>query len=156
MAEADPKFYLSPDQQNLLMAALSSNTKSGSPLAASNGNSSVQPDRLLNGSHESSNGDADQNGFSSGNLEYDDSPYLDFNADADFDENYDFEGNDQMIGDMPDSNELHDKRKSIEGAEDDDEGGGKRRESETSTAKKPGRKPLTSEPTTVCLVKNSH
>lgn len=45
--------------------------------------------------------------------------------------------------------ELHDKRKNP----DDDEGvegnGGKRREGEDKSAKKPGRKPLTGEPTTV-------
>lgn len=82
----------------------------------------------------------------SGNLDFsDESPFLDFDPDADFDESFDFDENARMIGDIP--GELHDKRKSIDGKDDDDEGGGKRREGEDKTAKKPGRKPLTSEPT---------
>ena len=44
--------------------------------------------------------------------------------------------------------ELHDKRKNPESVEDE-EGDSKRRESEDKTVKKPGRKPLTEEPTTV-------
>jgi AP-1-like factor len=85
----------------------------------------------------------------SGNLDFsDESPFLDFDPDADFDESFDFDENARMIGDIP--GELHDKRKSIDGKDDDDEGGGKRREGEDKTAKKPGRKPLTSEPTSVC------
>ncbi|KIW14856.1 hypothetical protein PV08_07641 [Exophiala spinifera] len=81
------------------------------------------------------------------NLDFsDESPFLDFDPEADFgDESFDFDENARMIGDIP--GELHDKRKSIDGKEDDDEGGGKRREGEDKTAKKPGRKPLTSEPT---------
>ena len=62
---------------------------------------------------------------------------------------FDYDENDRMIGDLPDdpASDLHDKRKSIDGEDDDDEGGGKRREGADKTAKKPGRKPLTSEPT---------
>jgi hypothetical protein len=44
--------------------------------------------------------------------------------------------------------ELHDKRKSTED-DDDEENTPKRRESEEKSSKKPGRKPLTSEPTSV-------
>lgn len=51
---------------------------------------------------------------------------------------------------MENGGDTHDKRKINE---DDgpagDDGGGKRREGDDKTAKKPGRKPLTSEPTTV-------
>ncbi|KAK5956870.1 DNA-binding transcription factor yap1 [Knufia fluminis] len=94
----------------------------------------------------------------SGHLDYDDSPFLDSFIDGEGDESFDFEDQGQMFGDLPDDNSddngtadpdhLHDKRKSM-GAEDDDdhEGGGKRREGEDKQAKKPGRKPLTSEPT---------
>lgn len=83
----------------------------------------------------------------------DDSPYLDFDVDGEGDESYDFDVNGQMIGEIPEpAAELHDKRKSIDGKDDDDdEGGGKRRESEDKSGKKPGRKPLTSEPTTVSI-----
>ena len=46
--------------------------------------------------------------------------------------------------------EVHDKRKNPGDDESDDDGGSKRREGAEKTVKKPGRKPLTSEPTTVC------
>ncbi|KKY20466.1 putative bzip transcription factor (ap-1) [Phaeomoniella chlamydospora] len=85
----------------------------------------------------------------------DESPYLDF--DGEFDDSYNFDLNgDDMIGDLPpesstsngdNEHELHEKRKSVGGKDADDEGGGKRREGEDKAAKKPGRKPLTSEPT---------
>jgi len=97
----------------------------------------------------------------SGNLDFsDESPYLDFDPDGEFDDSFNPDETGRMIGDLPGSDggvdapsgELHDKRKSIEGKEDDDEGGGKRREGEDKTAKKPGRKPLTSEPTSVSVV----
>lgn len=60
-----------------------------------------------------------------------------------------------MFGDLPedspenattDPDHLHDKRKSLSTQDQDDEGGGKRREGDKQ-AKKPGRKPLTQEPT---------
>lgn len=89
----------------------------------------------------------------SGKLEFsDDSPFLDFDPEADFgDDTFDFDDDSRMIGDLP--GDLHDKRKSVDGKDDDDEGGGKRREGEDkTTAKKPGRKPLTSEPTSVCTI----
>ena len=91
-------------------------------------------------------------------LDVDESPYLDF--DGEFDDSYNFDLDGQMIGDLPGSSnglsaspdeehDLHDKRKSIDGSEDGDEGGGKRREGEEKAAKKPGRKPLMNEPTSV-------
>lgn len=85
----------------------------------------------------------------SGHLDFsDESPFLDFDPDGDFDDSFGYdEESGRMIGDLP--GDLHDKRKSIDGQDDDDEGGGKRREGEDKTAKKPGRKPLTVEPTSV-------
>jgi len=96
----------------------------------------------------------------SGRLDYDDSPFLDSLLDGEGDESFDFDDQGQMFGDLPDDgsddngtadpDHLHDKRKSMGGQDDDDEdGGGKRREGEDKQAKKPGRKPLTSEPTSV-------
>lgn len=89
----------------------------------------------------------------------DESPFLDYPLDGEGDESYNFDDEGQMFGDLPDDDaadtvadvyeHLHDKRKSIDGADEDDMGGRKRREGEDKTAKKPGRKPLTSEPTTV-------
>jgi AP-1-like factor len=45
--------------------------------------------------------------------------------------------------------DLHDKRKNADDDDDDEENAPKRRESEEKSSKKPGRKPLTSEPTSV-------
>lgn len=123
--------FLSPNEQNLLVAALNSNQTSN---GAGNNQKRGSPTNI------SSNP-------ASGQLDYsDESPYLDFDPDGEFDDSYAY-GNSRMIGDLPD---LHDKRKSIDGDEDkDDEGDRKRHEGDEKGPKKPGRKPLTSEPTTV-------
>ncbi|KAJ9614413.1 DNA-binding transcription factor yap1 [Cladophialophora chaetospira] len=137
--KATDGLYLSPEQQDLLMAALNSNQ---SPKQSSTQKTTPQ----------SFNFTPTMSAPGSGNLDFsDESPFLDFDPDADFgDDSYDFDEDSRMIGDIPDdpdSQDLHDKRKSLDGKDDDDEGGGKRREGEDKTAKKPGRKPLTSEPT---------
>jgi AP-1-like factor len=59
-----------------------------------------------------------------------------------------------MIGNLPGTSsdgdaDTHDKRSHPDDDDDDDEGGGKRREGDEKSSKKPGRKPLTSEPTSV-------
>ena len=88
------------------------------------------------------------------NRGFDDSPYGDFDLDE---SNFDWDGNIELIGALPgdspddldhEDNEPGDKRKNPEDADEED-GGGKRREGEDKTSKKPGRKPLTSEPTSV-------
>lgn len=149
--------YLSPDQQDLLLAALSSNdpsqkqqNKSSQKKTESNGTPKHTPAGSVNVSPSAGN---DPFGNQSGGLGYgdDDSPFLDFNPDADFD----FQGSESLIGDIPESvppsddYEPGDKRKDMDGKsenENEESGGKKRRESD-SQAKKPGRKPLTSEPT---------
>ena len=82
---------------------------------------------------------------------FDESPFLDYELD---DGNFDWDNSgDQLFGDLPGTdshveNEHHDKRKaSID--DEDEEGTSKRREADDKTAKKPGRKPMTGEPTTV-------
>jgi AP-1-like transcription factor len=126
--------FLSPNEQDLLVAALNSNQGAK---GAKNGKRGSPPT-----ANDSSNP-------ASGQLDYsDDSPYLDFDPDGEFDD-YSYE-NSRMIGDLPPG--LHEKRKSIDGEEDDDEtvnGDRKRHEGDDKGPKKPGRKPLTSEPTTV-------
>jgi AP-1-like transcription factor len=141
--KSNSDLYLSPNEQDLLVAALNSNQSGTKNQMNYTPATSLHPDSGLMG-------------FS------DDSPYLDFDPEADFDESaYGFNPNARMIGDLPDEDEdeeddspvngdLHDKRKSIDGQDEDDEGGGKRREGEDKVGKKPGRKPLTSEPTSVC------
>ena len=144
--------YLSPNQQDLLLAALSSNNpdhknQNGTPRIKS----SQSPDQNSSGLSAPPSGGYENtphvNAYGFGD---DESPFLDFTPDVDFD----FPGSADLIGDLPGSAdyELGEKRKSLDGKSDleGEETGKKRRESE---AKKPGRKPLTSEPTTVCLSK---
>jgi len=149
------------------MAALSSNQMAGQGRQSSTSASPVQPAHNRNASQGLTKDTGGHNGLydspgqsapGSERLGYraDDSPYLDFDLDAKGDDAFDFGVDGQMIGDIPDSHnngDLHDKRKSIDGNDDDDEGGGKRRESEDKSGKKPGRKPLTSEPTSVSALR---
>ena len=87
------------------------------------------------------------------------SPFIDYENDFDADGALDFDfgnitpekTNGRSIGNSSDGDtqhDLHDKRNHDE-VDNNIEGGGKRREGEERTAKKPGRKPLTNEPTTV-------
>ncbi|THX27089.1 PAP1-domain-containing protein [Aureobasidium pullulans] len=127
--------YLSNAQQELLLAALASNNPSGN--------------------REKNKPSADMNA-----LEFEDtSPYLDY---LDGDTSFDFDASDlggqhmfdnmgsnaSNKSDSTDGGDKPDKRKSPEEDSLDDENDAKRREGEPKEAKKPGRKPLTSEPTT--------
>lgn len=94
----------------------------------------------------------------------------DFGPDSGFDFDFHGDSNAKMIGDLPGSagsesskddskssspeNENSDKRGHPDDDDDDDfdEGGGKRREGEGKVPKKPGRKPLTNEPSSVSNV----
>lgn len=148
--------YLSPNQQDLLLAALSSNNPSNNPSQKqSTQTPQIKPDHSPD--QTSSNGASappsggfenhhNMNAFGFGD---DESPFLDMNGEVDFD----FPGSADLIGDLPGVTPGQDydpgeKRKSMDGQSevDGEETGRKRRDSE---AKKPGRKPLTSEPTTV-------
>lgn len=150
--------YLSPGQQDLLLAALSSNNPPQKQQNTSQ-NSKLKNDPEKTPGRTSSGGYSVSPGFDrsqhSGNLGYEDeSPFLDFNPELDFD----FQGSESLIGDLPgsvpsDDPEVGEKRKDLEGRSDNEneESGKKRRESDDKMAKKPGRKPLTSEPTSVCI-----
>lgn len=152
-------FYLDATQQDLLLAALASNNQNPNDLFSTSldtksqslNNSQFQyPGDTLDPTYFTSPQQATPgNAFSNGNM--DDSPFLDL---LDGDTSFDMDGadGDLMIGALPGDNsgESNEKRKSPDDdGEDEDEGGGKRREGEDKQAKKPGRKPLTSEPTTV-------
>lgn len=148
-----PNFLLTPHQQSLLFAALNANKQqtSASPTTA----------KGLSMSPTSFEGSPMQNVDTVG---FQDSPYLD-NIDYDFgDSSFDFSfasnGGDQakMVGDIPGTvrsdstdNDGHEKRSHPDDEDDDSSPGNdsKRRESTEKVAKKPGRKPLTSEPTSV-------
>lgn len=138
MSGPGSELYLSPDQQDALVAALNSNQR---PRNSDPQNLTYTPTTQANPG--------------SGHLDYsDESPYLDFDPDGEIDDsNFNFDLDGRMIGDLPDEDDsgdhLHDKRKSVGDRDEDEEGGGKRREGDDKTSKKPGRKPLTSEPTSV-------
>lgn len=132
--------YLSNAQQELLLAALASNNP------GANRDTKKVP--------------TDMNA-----IEFEDtSPYLDY---LDGDTSFDFDATDlggqQMFENMGSNasdksgstdGDKPDKRKSPEESSPDDEIEAKRREGEPKEAKKPGRKPLTSEPTTVSILPN--
>lgn len=86
---------------------------------------------------------------------FDDSPFLDYEVE---DGSFDWENSgEQLFGSLPgapleEDGDLHEKRKLIEDEDEEGENGSKRWESEDKLAKKPGRKPLTGEPTTVSLL----
>lgn len=146
-------FILTPQQQSLLFAALNSNKQQLANQSPGTKDTSMSPS-----SFQTSPAQAPANGFQ-------ESPYLD-NYDYDFgDSSFDFDSlNDQgkMIGDIPgtakstksDSTDNDSSDKRAHPDDEDDESspgnGAKRRESTEKVPKKPGRKPLTSEPSSVC------
>lgn len=150
-------FILTPQQQSLLFAALNSNQQLGSPV---NGG--------MNPSPVSYNESPQQNG-------YQESPIVEYDYDFQGDNSYDFAFADdsqaKMIGDLPGSNGSgsrsasrfgsdkggsdtndNDKRSHPDDEDDDEEGSAKRQETGEKVAKKPGRKPLTTEPTSVSQI----
>ncbi|KAI1079950.1 PAP1-domain-containing protein [Whalleya microplaca] len=154
-----PNFILTPQQQNLLFRALTSN-QSNNEKNSSNA-LSLSPSSLTTSPAQNQKNDSfdASNGTQEPFLDYD----YDLGPDSSFDFDFSNDGQAKMIGDLPGTtsptktdskasspeNENSDKR----GHPDDDdeeedleEGGGKRRESEGKVPKKPGRKPLTNEP----------
>ncbi|TVY50390.1 AP-1-like transcription factor napA [Lachnellula cervina] len=149
----NPNFTLSARQEQLLFAALNSNSKNtnttASPRAKTGNQFSMAPNSITESPLQAP-GSATLNGF-------EDSPFVDYDYDFDGDGSFDYDfSNDsqgQMIGNLPGSSsdgdaDTHDKRShpDDDGGEEE-EGGGKRREGDEKASKKPGRKPLTSEPT---------
>ncbi|KAI1380166.1 PAP1-domain-containing protein [Hypoxylon crocopeplum] len=159
-------FILTPQQQNLLFRALTSNQQGNS-----NGNGSGNSNNALSLSPDSSSKSPAQSQHDAnfdtpdGTNGVQESPFLDYDYDLGPDTGFDFDftqdGQAKMIGDLPGSspskddskssspeNDSPDKRGHPDDDEDDelDEGGGKRRESEGKVPKKPGRKPLMNEP----------
>ncbi|RDW85666.1 hypothetical protein BP5796_03991 [Coleophoma crateriformis] len=147
---------LSPEQEEALFAALNSNKDpafNNTSLPASTNGLAMAPSAFTESPMQ---GQAPGSGTLNG---FDDSPFIDYDYEFEQDGSFDFgDFNDtqgQMIGQLPgtssdgddNSENIHDKRSHPEDDGEDDEGGGKRREGEEKTSKKPGRKPLTSEPT---------
>ena len=155
-----PDLSLTADQEDLLRTALSSNTK----------DSPQWSERALDGENGHSDPyvqlkEAMANGSNLNTTTMQDPPNLETHTSLDNSplfENYDFEdGNyewdnkgDQLFTDIPgndfnDDSDIHDKRKASTESDDGEPGTSKRQEGEGKPAKKPGRKPLTAEPTTV-------
>lgn len=158
--------YLSPNQQDLLFAALNSQAadkaKPHSPLDVrrttkrSESDTAPQP-RTMSASEANalfiSPQDAELDDFGA-----DYTPDLDY---LDGGDNFDFENADlggDMIGALPGTGDGHEKRKSPDESEEGEENAAKRQETQDGEkgAKKPGRKPLTSEPTTVSTAIVAH
>lgn len=164
---------LTPDQLDLLSTALASSQSSGTPKSNLKSNSQYREPNPMKSDVVSGNSYSSQRRKSLdtilNTIDLHESPMLESPSSAmleseefesplidyDFDDGtYDWDNSaGLMIGNLPEAaneeeNDLHEKRKSIE---DDDESTHKRREGEDKTAKKPGRKPMTGEPTTVRL-----
>ncbi|KAK6361501.1 DNA-binding transcription factor yap1 [Orbilia blumenaviensis] len=149
MSTKSPELFLSPDQRALLLAALNSNA----PLNSQPRSSSAS----LKDSQNTDTLTSPQNGDAS----FDTSLFTD--ADALGDADYSFDLTDYQLGDFglesgtnnspsTGNGNEHEKRKlSLDDGEDDEadphEAEPKRREGDDKTAKKPGRKPITNEPT---------
>lgn len=148
--------YLNHNQQDLLLAALHSQATGRQNQQENDISEGIKPEIDPNTQPTMNDNEL----FMSPAQAHLDNTINDFTPDLDYlDNDFDFENADlggEMIGALPggtsDGNgELHDKRKNPDEADDDEEGDAKRQEGEKGS-KKPGRKPLTSEPTTVSMI----
>lgn len=153
---SNSNFLLTPQQQELLFAALNANRLP----ATTNGDLTVAPNAVSNPAPT-----AKPSALTSS---LDDSSFLDYDYSFEGDTSLDFslaeadasnfiedpaEGDDTKTESAPsnDGNDSPDKR-SHPDDEDDETNASKRRESTEKVAKKPGRKPLTSEPVSVSCI----
>lgn len=160
-----PPSYLSPDQQDLLLAALQSNNPNRKNMANAFQNGQFSNSFGLTGQFDANTMDPlmytpGNTGMSMANFDtldatLNDSPFMDFldNNDANLD--FDISGSNgqvvdvEEVGDDDYNEDIHDKRKTPEDGKDDEDEDPKRHEPDEKVAKKPGRKPLTTEPTSV-------
>ena len=150
----NPNFTLSARQEELLFAALQSNKMPTIDTSMKNSTDALSmPPSAFTESPAQAPGSGTLGGF-------EESPYIDydyeFDADGSFDYDFANDSQGQMIGNLPGTSsdgdgDNHDKRSHPDDDGDEDEGGGKRREGDDKSSKKPGRKPLTSEPTSVSI-----
>lgn len=151
----NPNFILSPHQQSLLFAALNSNKGPSLDTSGSIDPLAMAPMSFSESPQQQAPGSGTLNGF-------EESPFIDYDYDFDpegsFDYSFDNNSQGQMIGKLPgtssDGDDHHDKRSHPDDDDDEEDGGGKRREGEEKGSKKPGRKPLTSEPTSVSFIRD--
>ncbi|KAL2044711.1 hypothetical protein N7G274_002485 [Stereocaulon virgatum] len=156
-----PDLSLTPSQEGLHRKALSSNNPTSTPQRnlgtrpSASARSSSDP--RYNANSTMANGvdtytsPIQQTPGSGQPSNFDESPSLDYDLD---DGTFDWVNScNQLFGDLHgteynDDGEHHDKRKAASGEDGEEEGSSKRREGNDKGAKKPGRKPLTGEPTT--------
>lgn len=158
--DPNTRFLLTPQQQNLLYAALNSNKQAAAP--PSKPSQVSNPSSLSPDSFQTS--PVMDNGLN-GAMDNSFLPNFDYGdfGDSSFDFSFADDSQASLIGDLPGSttviksessedNEVpSDKRAHPDDEEDEADNGNdpKRRESTDKLPKKPGRKPLTSEPTSV-------
>lgn len=147
-----PNFVLSPHQQNLLFAALNSNRASTNSLLQDADADTIAPATFDTTAPLQAPVDRNLTNL-------DENPFIDYDYDFDNEASYgdfDFSGlpQGQAVGGLPSVGTpsdgdvpTHDKRGLSDEDENEDEPEGKRRDGDDKTSKKPGRKPLTSEPT---------
>jgi AP-1-like transcription factor len=152
--------WLSQNQQDLLLAALNSQAAGVSNAEEQDQNSAIRKRTISDPADDMNSVGGDGLFMSPREAEFDQ-----FNADytPDLDyldgDGFDFDNADlggDMIGALP--GEQHEKRKIADEDNDNEEGDAKRQETQEGEKgqKKPGRKPLTSEPTTVSIVTSAH
>ncbi|KAG8628725.1 hypothetical protein KVT40_002590 [Elsinoe batatas] len=134
----DPR-YLTGNQQNLLRAALVSNNPATQPNPR---NKSYKMAAHLQNPYATTQSLQGVDGLN--NFDFDNPEFANY---LDGDTSFDFDASDLAGLDADEIRDIHDKRKASDD-EDQEEGGAKRGEGEDKQPKKPGRKPLTSEPTT--------
>lgn len=142
-------FILTPQQQSLLFAALNSNRPSNAP---TNAGLNLSPPQFDGSPVQAADGLASFQGSPEFDYDYDIA-----GPDSSFDFSFDDTAQPKMIGDLPGANKASSKSDSPESEspekrsrpDDGENSGAKRRESEEKVAKKPGRKPLTTEPSSV-------
>jgi AP-1-like factor len=148
----NPGFNLTARQEELLFAALNSNNRPSTINTSNAEHTEFLP--MAPASLTESPLQAPASGTLNG---FEESPFIDYDYDFDpegsFDYDFSNESQGQMIGKLPGTSsdgdaDTHDKRSHPDEGDEED-GGGKRREGDEKTSKKPGRKPLTSEPTSV-------
>lgn len=152
-------FLLTPQQQELLFAALNANRPAGGSTGMSPNGAvtdtpvTTKPIDLINSIADSSFLDYDYalDGADTSldfSLEGDQSNYIDNDND---DDDVDIDGDDAKTDSAPSNadNDSPDKRSHPDDEDEDDVGSAKRHESTEKVPKKPGRKPLTSEPSSV-------
>lgn len=143
-------FFLTPHQQNLLFAALNANGGQNPAAGSAVSNSlSLSPNSFSNSPSQTNGAATVQESPALDSFDYE-------FADSSYDFSFASNADGKMMGDIPDTTgsdsadgEGNEKRHHPDDEEDSPGNDAKRHEGTEKIPKKPGRKPLTSEPTSV-------